>query len=91
MSRLLSMFVEFTAKGQETVKAAMEGIRQESAKIQASIESVGRVSSVIYAQMAAHIGGYIRQGVAASNVGDQLALQTQRISLAMSGLFRPEL
>lgn len=91
MANLLDFFVSFFAKGQEQVKAAMDDVRTTSEKAAQGINAVGVASGIIYAKLAESVGSYVRAGIAASAIGDQINVQMQQISLSIAGLFRPEL
>lgn len=79
------------ASGMGTAATAMARVAQGAAQMAGQIQSAMSLASISVLGFSASVGGFVAAGVRFSYVGDQISLYLQRISLAMSGLFRPEL
>lgn len=73
-----------------TEKAAREG-EKNARELAASWTAVGTAINTSLALGTGAIAGFVRQGMAAGIQGQFFQIALERLSLAMSGLFRPEL
>lgn len=89
--RIAELFVEWTMKGVEAFQKAIETAHTSIAKLSAGANAVGQQAEAAFNKLNGTVGGFVRQGIAASAMGDVLNFQLQRLALSIAGLFGPEL
>jgi hypothetical protein len=95
---LADLVVNFVLQGQQAMQAAFDRIHQQLDQISKSANDMGEkmqkaVNTVNIALGAgvALITSYVHQGLALGTTGQLLGIAFERLSLTLSGLFRPEL
>jgi hypothetical protein len=76
---------------EKAAKEAARAVKEQAETVASGIGAVGVAAGIMYAKLTESIAGYVRAGIAASAIGDQINWQMQQISLSIAGLFRPEL
>lgn len=89
--KLAEMFVEFTIKGIQGVQTALGTLHTQLKQIQTGSEAVGRAATLAFGTASLAIGGFIKEGISASAVGDVLAVQMEKLGRNVAGLFSPEI
>jgi hypothetical protein len=84
-------FVQFSQKGIEALKASMTAVQAQLAEMQKGADTVGRAISTSFTAALAPLAGFVTAGLAASSMGQVLGFHLQQLSLALAGLFGPEL
>jgi hypothetical protein len=82
-------------------KSAMAGMKEtadktkeageQAHKLQGNFEKLADTVKIALAAGVGAIGGFVRSGLAAGAMGQLLSFQMERLSLTISGLFRPEI
>lgn len=95
---LANLAVQFALQGQQTLQAAFDKIHQQVTAIAQAAEAMGekmqKATNAINIAVGAGVGivaNFVRQGLAASTMGQLFQVQMERLSLTIAGLFRPEL
>lgn len=74
--------------------ATLAGVKQVAdgmAGVNSGVTAAGRAAATAFAAVSLQVGGFVAAGLAASAMGAVLTYQIQRLSLAIAGLFGPEL
>lgn len=79
-----------TSSAQKTKEKTAEA-KKPVDDLGASFTHLGQMVNVALGAGVASIGGFIRQGMALSVTGQIMQIHMERLALAMSGLFRPEI
>src|SRR5262245_41118854 len=89
--RLAELVIQFTLEGVDKLHTALGQVQQSLARVTEGAEKMGKVATYAFAALSAPLLGFIRQGMQLSIVSEQLRFQMERVALALSGLFRPEI
>src|SRR5579859_2143155 len=89
--KLADLFVEFSAKGAEVLKAKLDEIKASLDKMQAGAEAVGRKAGLAFASLTGTVGGFVTAGFAGSAQMMAMSAQMERLSRGIASMFVPEM
>jgi len=89
--KLADLVIEFTTKGVEAFRKAIDGAHTKLEQFKGAAQQLGSHISSAFNYASAAIVGFATAGVHASQTGELFRMQFERLSLAIAGLFRPEI
>lgn len=78
-------------KGVDSVQKALGTIHTQLQQVKSGMDTVGRAATYAFGAASLALGGFVRQGIAASNLGDVLRFNLEALSRNIAGLFTPEI
>src|SRR4029077_13881557 len=88
---LADLFVTFSAKGAEALKATIGSLKTELNKVQTGIDNLGRKAGIAFATLSGTVGGLVTAGAAGSAQMNYFTAQMERLSRGVASIFVPEM